>query len=58
MYLLKEYKLDQQLVAQGRFKTYTPPDFTGKVSDKTQFAHNMVSLTRDSELDSRCDLFP
>ncbi|XP_058798739.1 probable DNA mismatch repair protein Msh6 [Phymastichus coffea] len=42
VYLLKEYQLDQQLLAQGRFKTYTPPDFTEKSTSKTKFAYNMV----------------
>ncbi|XP_023245982.1 LOW QUALITY PROTEIN: probable DNA mismatch repair protein Msh6 [Copidosoma floridanum] len=45
VYLLKEYMLDQQLLSLGRFKIYSPPDFTSIKKGrkkKTQFAHNMV----------------
>jgi DNA mismatch repair protein MSH6 len=28
VYLLKEFLLEQQLLAQGCFSTYTPPDFS------------------------------
>lgn len=39
VYLLREYFLDQQLLAQARFKSYIPPDFA---SGGTQFPNNMV----------------
>ncbi|XP_033224554.1 probable DNA mismatch repair protein Msh6 isoform X2 [Belonocnema kinseyi] len=39
VYLLRDYFLDQQLLAQARFKSYMPPDFT---SGGTQFPNNMV----------------
>ena len=39
VYLLREYLLDQQLLAQARFKSYIPPDFA---SDKTKLANSMV----------------
>ncbi|XP_033303420.1 probable DNA mismatch repair protein Msh6 [Bombus bifarius] len=42
VYLLKEYLLEQQLLAQGRFKTYTPPDFSNEKSVASNFANNMV----------------
>ncbi|XP_012344684.1 probable DNA mismatch repair protein Msh6 [Apis florea] len=41
-YLLKEYLLEQQLLAQGRFKTYIPPDFSNKTFEASKFANNMV----------------
>lgn len=43
VYLLKEYLLEQQLLAQGRFKTYTPPDFSNEKSVASNFANNMVT---------------
>lgn len=42
IYLLKEYLLEQQLLAQGRFKTYIPPDFSNKTFEASKFANNMV----------------
>lgn len=42
VYLLKEYLLEQQLLAQGRFKSYVPPDFSSESSTTTKFANNMV----------------
>ncbi|XP_060820764.1 probable DNA mismatch repair protein Msh6 [Bombus pascuorum] len=42
VYLLKYYLLEQQLLAQGRFKTYTPPDFSNEKSVASNFANNMV----------------
>ena len=41
VYLLREYFLDQQLLAQARFKSYIPPDFA---SDGTKLANSMVSI--------------
>ncbi|KOC69993.1 putative DNA mismatch repair protein Msh6 [Habropoda laboriosa] len=42
VYLLKEYLLEQQLLAQGRFKSYIPPDFSSESSTASKFANNMV----------------
>ncbi|OXU29419.1 hypothetical protein TSAR_009297 [Trichomalopsis sarcophagae] len=44
VYLLKNYQLDHQLLAQRRFKTYVPPDFSveAEKSDGTKLAYNMV----------------
>ncbi|KAJ8674770.1 hypothetical protein QAD02_010556 [Eretmocerus hayati] len=43
VYLLKEYQLDCQLLAQRQFKTYAPPDFSNASElNKTNFAHNMI----------------
>ncbi|XP_015590285.1 probable DNA mismatch repair protein Msh6 [Cephus cinctus] len=43
VYLLKNYLLDQQLLAQGRFQTYIPPDFNTVDSNaKAKLANNMV----------------
>ncbi|XP_003699487.2 DNA mismatch repair protein Msh6 [Megachile rotundata] len=43
IYLLKDYFLEQQLLAQGRFKSYTPPDFLEDGSSTTsKFANNMI----------------
>ncbi|XP_012286624.1 probable DNA mismatch repair protein Msh6 [Orussus abietinus] len=43
VYLLKEYLLDQQLLAQGRFKTYVPPDYNNNQSNHSMIlANNMV----------------
>ncbi|OAD61552.1 putative DNA mismatch repair protein Msh6 [Eufriesea mexicana] len=42
VYLLKEYFLEQQLLAQARFKTYVPPDFSTEASAASRFANNMV----------------
>lgn len=39
VHLLKECLLEQQLLAQARFKTYTPPDFS---NETLKFANNMV----------------
>ncbi|XP_043480249.1 probable DNA mismatch repair protein Msh6 [Leptopilina heterotoma] len=39
VYLLTHYFLDQQLLAQARFKSYIPPDFG---TDGTKFANSMV----------------
>lgn len=39
VYLLTQYLLDHQLLAQARFKTYIPPDFA---TDGTKFASSMV----------------
>ena len=46
VYLLKSYQLDYQLLSQGRFKTYVPPDFSVENTTKseTQFAYNMVFM--------------
>jgi hypothetical protein len=45
IYLLKEYKLDHQLLSQGRFKSYVPPDFSvDSESSETNFAYNMVFI--------------
>ncbi|XP_031845386.1 DNA mismatch repair protein Msh6 isoform X2 [Nomia melanderi] len=41
VYLLKDYFLEQQLLAQARFKTYIPPD-TSNESSEAKFANNMV----------------
>lgn len=41
VYLLTQYFLDQQLLAQGRFKSYIPPDFA---IDGTKFASSMVRI--------------
>lgn len=42
VYLLKDYFLEQQLLAQGRFKSYVPPDFSNESSAASKFANNMV----------------
>ncbi|XP_054003726.1 probable DNA mismatch repair protein Msh6 isoform X2 [Hylaeus anthracinus] len=42
VYLLKEYLLEQQLLAQGRFKSYVPPDFSTEIATSSKFANNMV----------------
>ncbi|XP_029035592.1 probable DNA mismatch repair protein Msh6 [Osmia bicornis bicornis] len=43
IYLLKDYFLEQQLLAQGRFKSYTPPDFSKSVtSTGSKLANNMI----------------
>ncbi|XP_015439440.1 PREDICTED: DNA mismatch repair protein Msh6 [Dufourea novaeangliae] len=42
VYLLKDYFLEQQLLAQARFKSYIPPDFSSQSSGATKFANNMV----------------
>ncbi|XP_076238982.1 DNA mismatch repair protein Msh6 isoform X2 [Calliopsis andreniformis] len=42
IYLLKDYFLEQQLLAQGRFKSYIPPDFSNQSSTTSKFANNMV----------------
>lgn len=44
IYLLKNYLLEQQLLAQGRFKTYVPPDFSNQASAASKFANNMVYI--------------
>lgn len=41
IHLLKECLLEQQLLAQARFKTYTPPDFS---NETLKFANNMVII--------------
>ncbi|XP_058798802.1 probable DNA mismatch repair protein Msh6 isoform X3 [Phymastichus coffea] len=38
---LKEYLLDQHLLSQGIFKTYSPPSFD-VTTNKTKFSHNMI----------------
>ncbi|XP_076654802.1 DNA mismatch repair protein Msh6 [Halictus rubicundus] len=42
VYLLKDYFLEQQLLAQGRFKSYVPPDYSNESSGASKFANNMV----------------
>lgn len=43
VYLLKEYLLEQQLLAQGCFNTYIPPDFSAASSRKgLDYANTMV----------------
>lgn len=43
VYLLKEYLLDQQLLAQSQFKTYIPPDCPNEsIHLETKLMHNMV----------------
>nr|XP_033324145.1 probable DNA mismatch repair protein Msh6 [Megalopta genalis] len=42
VYLLKDYFLEQQLLAQGRFKSYIPPDYSKESSGASKFANNMV----------------
>ncbi|XP_015186133.1 PREDICTED: probable DNA mismatch repair protein Msh6 [Polistes dominula] len=43
IYLLKEYLLDQQLLAQAQFKTYVPPDFfNGDERTEIKLMNNMV----------------
>lgn len=43
IYLLKEYLLEQQLLAQGCFNTYSPPDFSA-MSNRAglNYANTMV----------------
>lgn len=40
--LLKSYLLDQQLLAQARFKTYVPPDFSAVPDGTSKLPNNMV----------------
>lgn len=43
VYLLKEFLLEQQLLAQGCFNTYTPPDFSAASSRAgLNYANTMV----------------
>ncbi|XP_011874515.1 PREDICTED: probable DNA mismatch repair protein Msh6 [Vollenhovia emeryi] len=43
VYLLKEFLLEQQLLAQGCFNTYTPPDFSAASSQTgLNYANTMV----------------
>ncbi|XP_076766173.1 DNA mismatch repair protein Msh6 [Xylocopa sonorina] len=42
VYLLKDHLLEQQLLAQARFKSYVPPDFSNETSTTAKFANNMV----------------
>lgn len=43
IYLLKEYLLDQQLLAQSQFKTYVPADFSSdNPRAETKLMNNMV----------------
>lgn len=45
VYLLRDYLLDQQLLSQGRFKSYTPPDFSNTSNAGTKLANCMVRST-------------
>ena len=42
VYLLRDYLLDQQLLSQGRFKSYIPLDFSSSSDAGSKHANCMV----------------